>query len=308
MNSSPTIRHFSTTDIPAIHTLCERALDFDTVPLPTLVHKTVKSGDYNLGFVAEIGGRIVGFIQGGMGRGKHSTIGFIRMIAVDRAFRNRGVGTDLLTALESRLISLGASTLSTGDCPHNYFQPGVDFRSTETHCFFWKHGYEFFRENHNLVAPLPPPNCQQLDQDIIALRGQGIRVALAKEEDFPACEAFLEANWESWIVEARHALDHPEGGLWLAWGIGDDGREEVVGFSAYGGNNPGLPWFGPMGTKPSMRGKGVGALLLKLCLRGLAELGYREAVIPWVGPIRFYAKFCNARVSRSFWVHRKTVC
>jgi mycothiol synthase len=296
------IRQLAAEDIPFLESLLQRALEFDRCPLPTLLHKTLESGDTDLGLVAVEGDRILGLIQAGMGRGKHSTTGFIRLIAVDHCHRNRGVGGALLAEAEKRMAAVGATTFSTGDCPHNYFQPGIDFRSTETHCFFWKHGYEFFRENHNLIAPLPPPNHRDLEQEIAEIAKHGFEVRLATTADFPACEVFLAANWEPWIVEARHALEQEQGGLWLAY----EGSE-VVGFSAYGGNNIGLPWFGPMGTKPGMRGKGLGSLLLRLCLRGLYDLGYGSAVIPWVGPIRFYARACGARIDRSFWVHHKQV-
>jgi GNAT superfamily N-acetyltransferase len=157
------------------------------------------------------------------------------------------------------------------------------------------------------VAPLPPPGARELDMEVERLASHGIRISLATTDDFPACEKFLRSNWEPWITEARYALHQEEGGLWLAWSTGEDLTEEVVGFSAYGGNNIGMPWFGPMGTRPGMRGRGVGSVLLRLCLRGLADLGYHQAIIPWVGPIRFYARACHATVDRSFWVHRKVI-
>ena len=60
-----------------------------------------------------------------------------------------------------------------------------------------------------------------------------------------------------------------------------------------------------MGTSIKSRGKGVGAVLLKRCLQDLKNLGFKKAVIPWVGPIPFYSKFANAHVSRVFWRYEK---
>jgi mycothiol synthase len=62
-----------------------------------------------------------------------------------------------------------------------------------------------------------------------------------------------------------------------------------------------------MGTLPVLRGKGIGSILLRLCLRDLGRQGFRTAIIPWVGPTRFYARFCGARLDRCFWAYQKTI-
>jgi mycothiol synthase len=81
----------------------------------------------------------------------------------------------------------------------------------------------------------------------------------------------------------------------------------VKAFSAHSANNTGTGWFGPMGTHPDLRGKGVGSILLKRCLEDLKHAGHSQAIIPWVGPIAFYSHFCGAVVDRVFWRYEKVI-
>ncbi|MFV1981354.1 MAG: GNAT family N-acetyltransferase, partial [Rhodothermia bacterium] len=76
--------------------------------------------------------------------------------------------------------------------------------------------------------------------------------------------------------------------------------EALVAFSGYDGNNVGTGWFGPMGTAESARGAGIGGVLLKRCLADIKAQGKHEAIIPWVGPVGFYAHHVGARISRVF--------
>ena len=84
-----------------------------------------------------------------------------------------------------------------------------------------------------------------------------------------------------------------------------DGR--IIAFSGHSSQNREWGFFGPMGTTPAARGKGVGQVLLRRCLNDLRDAGHTTAVIPWVGPIGFYSRYCNCRVDRVFWRYRKTL-
>jgi GNAT superfamily N-acetyltransferase len=55
-------------------------------------------------------------------------------------------------------------------------------------------------------------------------------------------------------------------------------------------------FFGPMGIDPLLRGKGVGSVLTQRALLSLKQLGFRQALIPAVGPVGFYERCCGARV------------
>jgi ribosomal protein S18 acetylase RimI-like enzyme len=251
--------------------------------------------------VYEVDGLVVGFVQGNIGKVRDDKqFGYVRLGCVDRAYRRCGIGSELLKEIEGRLAARGVQMISIMDSPFNYFMPGVDFRYTEAYCFLQKHGYKVTHETHNLLAPLDVNAWPQLEQQIDALRGDGIMVKRAEVSDAESIHAFLDLHWVGWKGEVQGALDNDPTTLYIAK-IDD----RTGAFSGYQGNNKALNWFGPMGTSPELRGKGVGALLLRLCLRDLARQGWKDAIIPWVGPIPFYSKFCGAKIDRCFWVHRK---
>ncbi len=299
------IRSLEERDVARITLIAQRGMEFDPFNEAIVREKTVGALDFDpqLGLAVETDGEIVAFGQGAMGQlEKNKSVGYVRLMAVDRAYRRRGVGGELLGELERRLKERGAQTVQIFDCPHNYYSPGVDFRYTETFCFLQKHGYEMYRENHNLVCDLDVDDWPDLDEQAASMAEHGIEVRRARPDDRASIDAFLDEHWPAWRFEVHGAMENDP--ITLHIGLMDG---KTVAFSGCQGNNKGLSWFGPMGTSPILRGKGIGAILLRLCLRDLARQGWPTAIIPWVGPVRFYARFCGARIDRCFWAYRKTL-
>lgn len=315
----PTFRSITPDDLPRLTQIAQRGMEFDTFDEALVREKTIGAFDFDpeLGLVAEIGRggvatgadtgadlpAIAGFAQGAMGQmEKNRTAGYVRLMVIDRAARRQGIGSALLGEMERRLRERGAETVHMFDCPHNYFTPGVDFRYTEAYCFLQKHGYEMHRENHNLLCDLDVNAWPTLEADAAAMSAHGIEVRRATLADQHAIDEFLASEWPAWRFEVHAALWNTPPTLYIGL---MEGR--VVAFSGYQGNNKSLSWFGPMGTSPVLRGKGIGAILLRLCLRDLARQGFPTSIIPWVGPIRFYARFSDARIDRCFWAWRKAL-
>ena len=69
-------------------------------------------------------------------------------------------------------------------------------------------------------------------------------------------------------------------------------ESDVVGFAAYECTR--RSFFGPMGVREDMRGRGVGKVLLIACLSGLREMGYVYGIVGGVGPQEFYGKTVGA--------------
>lgn len=69
---------------------------------------------------------------------------------------------------------------------------------------------------------------------------------------------------------------------------------EILGFACY--ETTSKNFFGPTGTMESMRGKGIGKVLLVKSLLALKEMGYTYAIIGGVGPEDFYKKAVDATI------------
>jgi GNAT superfamily N-acetyltransferase len=139
--------------------------------------------------------------------------------------------------------------------------------------------------------------------DLLAERvPAGLEIRRAAPSDDQLIAAFLAVHWPTWQTEVSVAMACQPATLFLALEEGG-----LLGFSAYECNNVGTSWFGPMGTAPEARGRGIGRLLLAHCLRSMAELGFTQATIPWVAPTEFYAQAVGAEISRKFVRVRKLI-
>ena len=79
-----------------------------------------------------------------------------------------------------------------------------------------------------------------------------------------------------------------------------------AGFAAHDGNNRGLGWFGPTGTWPAHRGKGLGEAVLLACLVDVAA-EHARCEIAWIGPRPFYEKAAGIVDERHFVVLQRTL-
>jgi predicted N-acetyltransferase YhbS len=286
--------------------IADRAMEFDYVDEMLIREKTLSARDFDpdLAIGAKKAGRLAGFAMGAIGKKSDDvTYGYVRLLAVDPSAQRQGIGTALLYEMEKRLAARGAEVMAIMDCGTNYFMPGVDFRYTEGFCFLAKNGYERTGANHNMICEIGPNHWPDIDSRTAALAEEGFQIRRARKADAPAVYEFLDKNWAAWHCEVENALENEPPTVYICL----SGKNKVVAFAGYQGNNKSLSWFGPMGTDPALRGKGVGSLLLQLCLRELARQGFSDAIIPWVGPVGFYARYCEAEMDRCFYAYRKSL-
>jgi len=255
------IRAAAASELPAIRELLARAND-----APYELAKVAEEKCFGAGFEGEPQVRIHGDYDGiSVTCGK-----YLRILAVDRRRRRRGIGSALLEEAESR----GAQVVAAE--PGNYFTPGV---SESVAPFFAARGYAETARTHNLIVDALPETIPQ------EVHRNGNRVLDFIEHDFGPI----------WRFEAARGA---------AVFYAQDGQE-IVGFSTHEANNRGLGSFGPTGVRISARGGGVGRLLALASLADLRRLGYHRAVIPWTDATEFYRKTCGARIAHRFVILRK---
>lgn len=297
------VRPLTRDDAQAVLELWNRAAPFDPVNARLLEEKIWGDPDFNprLAQVGQQHGELVALIVGVVRAAAPTRTGYIKLLAVDPAHQRQRNGSQLLELVEGALLEQGATEIRIAESAPNYLTPGVDQRLPETLSFFEGHGYEPFAEAHNLSVDLAIEDfhTQQAEQD---LRAQGIQVRRATANDRPALVTFLQAHWPAWQAESGCAYANKPISLHLGWV-----DETVIGFAAYHGNNVGTGWFGPMGTDPTYRGRGVGAVLLRRCLRDLKDQGLGAAIIPWAAHLGFYEQHAVAKRNRKFQRFRKWV-
>lgn len=295
------IRQLTDSDLDVVLALWNRSARLDPLTPELFEEKVFDDPDFQPEWtlVVEDSNRVVGFAMGLARNFPDDKVGFVKFLAVDPALQRRGIGTQLLQRLESALWHAGVSHIRVLDSNPNYLLPGLDPRYTEAVIFFEHHGYKRFAETMNLEVDLSARdfNTTVMEEQ---LRAKGIEIRRAIMGDREDLMRLLERYWKAWIPEVdRTLLNYP---ISLHVAVH---QNRIVGFSAHDGNNFNTGWFGPMGTDPGLQGKGVGGVLLLRCLKDIKDQGHRFAVIPWVGPYRFYSHYAGAHISRVFWRYKK---
>lgn len=288
-------------DLQAIHALVTEVRTRDSVSVEQLAeklfHNPCPRRYVYQSWVARDGDRMVGMMQ--MVRRPEDHRGWLGLFVVARESRQRGVATAIWRHLESAFRDADVTEVEALAIPGNYLLPGLDPGYTEALCFLESQGFERFRDCANMMAVLDHPFDTRADED--RLNSDGVTIRRAEAADEPLLDAFFSEHFgPDWRMEAALAMNNDPPGLHLALA-----ENRIIAFSGHSSQNREHGFFGPMGTAPEARGKGIGRVLLWRCLNDLRDGGHRTAVIPWVGPISFYARHAGCRVERVFWRYRK---
>lgn len=294
-------RTYTDEDFPALHKLLENNLEFDTISESVLKEKLYLDPSWNPDtcYIAEDENKVIGFIQLVNRIIRGEKIAYIKLMAVDEKFRRKGVATELYRKAEQEATKHNCLKIRIYDVPLNYFMPGIDPRYTSAVCFAEKNGFQRFGEAINMEVDLDYSDWD-VSGKISDLKKSGIIVSRATNNHRESLLKLLDGEWALWKNEINMAFNTQPIAIHIALK-----NNEVLAFSAYDGNNVGTGWFGPMGSHEKIRGKGIGGVLLYLCLEDMKKQGLRKSVIPWVAPIAFYANYAGAKISRVFWRYEK---
>jgi GNAT superfamily N-acetyltransferase len=213
----------------------------------------------------------------------------LRILAVDRNQRWRGIGSALLRDAVSRGARVVAAEAG------NYFTPGVVTTDTPAIDFFTKRGFRETANTYNLVAELGVGSGEwgvEVEKQIPHPTPHSPFPMRVTPQTRDRVLSFIEKEFgRIWRFEASNA----GGNLFY---VEVDGN--IAGFAAHDANNRGLGFFGPTGVARAHRGRGLGATLLRTSLADLRRLGYERAIIPWTDALDFYRKACGATVAARF--------
>lgn len=227
---------------------------------------------------------------------------WLRLLAVHPDCRGTGVGTALLRAAEARIAASRHGCVRVMDEPGNYLAPGVDIRDRDTCEWLERRGYRQRGENVDLLVDVRN-NSRVSEQRASALAGAlpDYEFRRARDSDRAHLVHMIAATFSAaWAFEVERALDGQPSGVHLALYGG-----QLAAFAAHDGNNRGLGWFGPAGTLPDHRQRGLGHALLCACLVDVARAGHEVCEISWIGPRGFYERAVGVIGERRFAVYRK---
>jgi len=291
-------------DLEAALGILNRNLEYDnTTDLDLLRHKTFGDPDFHeaLSVLACVDGVPHGFMFAVCRSEAESRIATIKFFAVDAEHRNQGIASEMLTRVETAARAAGAPVLRTGMSRPNYLVPGVDPRYTLACAFLLRRRFRRTGEVFNMDVELAASDWSTSELEA-KLESQGISCRRLRADESRAFGDWMtNAGYsEGWRYQTLRAAELDPPAVYIAE---NDGA--YVAFACYDGVRPG--WFGPMGTLEKMRGTGIGSVTFLKCLQDMKARGYDVCEINSVGPLYFYSKVANAKVSRIFWQFEKVL-
>ncbi|MGQ9807014.1 MAG: GNAT family N-acetyltransferase [Armatimonadota bacterium] len=262
--------------------------------------------------VAEHGGRVAGFVTGFARRypiedmPDDSNRSWITLFAVHPDARRNGAATALFDHLEETLQEMGKSSVLVGPYVPNWWVPGVDEKEyPEAIEFLSKRGYSVVTRplsmDSDLVGYRRP---QWVSEKEKSLTESGVRFQDFRPEVIPALFGFLKrefpGDWQRHLRATCQRILQGEYSSRQVQVATEDG--EVVGFAHYEGER-----FGPFGTAPAVRGRGIGAVLLCRTIEAMRENGLHNAYFLWTSDesARLYSSAAGFRESRRFALMKK---
>ncbi|WP_036841631.1 GNAT family N-acetyltransferase [Pontibacillus marinus] len=120
----------------------------------------------------------------------------------------------------------------------------------------------------------------------------GITIMRATVKDREELVRFISEGFgDPWVKTIQIALEEDHPPLYIA-----RKEEELIGFACYDSVRHQKGVYGPMGTSPKVRTKGVGYALLHTCLEEMKQKGYEYAILGEAGPIEYYERACGAKL------------
>jgi GNAT superfamily N-acetyltransferase len=297
------IRLLHESELNLVLELCNQNMEYDSLTETLLREKLYDDPDFNseLTLTYWENNKPVGFMNGVIRNVRGGKTGFIKLMVVDKAWRRKGIARKMYQALEKKFKQQNVSKVRVYDVPFNYLMPGIDPRYTAALSFVDSLGFKRFGDTVNMIVSLSGQDFNTEEQEKKLVK-DNIIISRAGYDDAEDMLTFIDENFALWHPEVENMYNSIPVSLHIARYNGI-----IKAFSGHNGNNFGTGWFGPMGTHPDLRGKGIGSILLKRCLQDIKDWGLERSVIPWVGPIRFYSHYVNAVVDRVFWRYEKNL-
>ncbi|NHV28062.1 GNAT family N-acetyltransferase [Burkholderia sp. D-99] len=226
-------------------------------------------------------------------------IGGIRTILVDPTFRRRGVGRQLVEAVEKSVTSRGVDRIWLYCSVPNYLYPGAAAHDLSIAHFADALGYARRVSTHDMavdllrLGDLRPP--------------EGVLLRALDHAVDPACDelrAFTRREVPGFVAEVESALRRANPIAHVAYDLGT-----IVGFCVAGSFNAPLGAVGPAAVSSSHRGGDVFRSLVHACMLSLRQRGHGFARMQWADSrsLAFYKRWFDGFVCDQYVIPVKHV-
>lgn len=268
--------------------------------------------------VEAVSGKVVGFIVAKLWQEHRDFVlgagaGWIQVLLVNRDFRNRGIGSELLKRAETALLEHGVQKILIGRDPWHYF-PGIPKVYPEVRTWLESKGYKDDNRVENDLLALYDEN-----SDCELPKQEGVSYRLLESHEKNELLAFFRRCYPGrWEYEAIRYFE-----------LGGTGREfvvvetegQIIGFCRINDSSSPIiaqnvywsPLFedelggiGPLGVDAAYRGRGYGLAVVQAGVHFLRERSIQKIVIDWTTLVAFYEKL-NYRVWKSYDSYSKVV-
>ncbi len=265
-------------------------------------------------FVAVEDGKVVGFIiskiwDGDKGIPTYIDTGWISLFYVARKYRKQGIGSLLLSNVETEMKKKGIKIVHIGRDINNFF-PGVpsDFDGL-TPEFLEKRGYTLGRKTHDLIR-------YHLD-DVQEYTCKN-KIRFATKEDEEATMKFFLKNFPGrWYFDARKNFKN---GLYHQYLLAFK-EDEVIGFIRISTPKDSmwpysLTWYqrfdnlggiGPLGVDKDCRKQGIFDDMMNYGMLFLKKQGIRAIMIDWTSLMVLYQRY-GFEVWKDYTYVSKNIC
>jgi len=256
----------------------------DPITLARFVETTLLDDNFcEAGLIeAYDGSHLAGFVHATTIRGSEGGDGWICALGVEPDSRRRGIARRLLGLAEAYLATRRATRIVVSGYPPSYYYPGVPRdRYDGSSELFESAGYRCAAEvvamDRRLVDYETPG---EIVAHRTALESAGYRFHAIAPAWYVRFVRAAEAFSADWGAAARRSLRRPGDAAQIQLATREG---EVEGFAIFGAYDNHAERFGPFGVRRSVRGGGVGAVLLHGTLREMAAAGLHGCWFLWTG-------------------------
>jgi len=301
-------------NVVAVHAMCECNVNLISHSLDTFQKASLKSRYFKSDFsivALNSDNEVIGFfmvvLRNSLIFRNTRKVATLKFFVVDEQWRSKGLGSQILGIITIRIkrskYKCFRMKLDVGVSMPDYLYPGLNPCHSEALFFLKKHGFKKRREHLNLCVDLESIN--NIEPSSV-IQDCSITRAIENDKEELIALSFMPKMYRlsSWPAEIELSFDNTPVSTFIAREIGSN---KIVGWATHSVGFPGA--FGPTGVSKSIRGKGIGGLLLRWCLWDLKQKGLKKCIIRWVreDTAYFYLKAIGARICELYWTMSRRI-